>query len=99
MSIIQTRRRFLASAALAGAAGVLRAPQSQAAEGPLETNSVRVIRSPSICLAPQYVAEELLRAEGFTDVRYVNLPARISFEEALGRGDADFSLQFALIQV
>ena len=25
----------------------------------------------AICLAPQYVAEELLRAEGFTDVRYV----------------------------
>ena len=27
--------------------------------------------SPGICIAPQYVAEELLRAEGFTDVRYV----------------------------
>ena len=26
---------------------------------------------PAICVAPQYVAEELLRAEGFTDVRYV----------------------------
>jgi NitT/TauT family transport system substrate-binding protein len=99
MPIIQTRRRFLATLSLAGAAGVLRAPQSQAAEGPLETTSVRVIRSSSICLAPQYVAEELLRAEGFADVRYVNLPARISFEEALGRGEADFSLNFALVQV
>jgi NitT/TauT family transport system substrate-binding protein len=60
---------------------------------------VRVIQNPSICLAPQYVAEELLRAEGFADVRYVSLPARICFEEALGHGEADFSLQFALIQV
>ena len=25
----------------------------------------------SICLAPVYIAEELLRAEGFTDIRYV----------------------------
>jgi NitT/TauT family transport system substrate-binding protein len=60
---------------------------------------VRVIQNPSICLAPQYVAEELLRAEGFADVRYVTVAPRIPFEQALGRGEADFSLDFALIQV
>jgi NitT/TauT family transport system substrate-binding protein len=26
---------------------------------------------PSICLAPQYVAEQLLHAEGFTHIEYV----------------------------
>jgi NitT/TauT family transport system substrate-binding protein len=29
---------------------------------------------PSACLAPQYAAEELLRAEGFTDISYVDMP-------------------------
>ncbi len=99
MPIIQTRRRFLATAGLAGAAGVLRAPQSLAAEGPLETNSVRLIKVAALCLAPQYVAEELLRAEGFTDVRYVYLPPRSSVGDAVGRGEADFSLNFALAHV
>jgi NitT/TauT family transport system substrate-binding protein len=32
------------------------------------------LKFPGICLAPQYVAEDLLRAEGFTDVQYVELP-------------------------
>jgi NitT/TauT family transport system substrate-binding protein len=97
--MMQTRRRFLTTLTLAGGAGLARMPRVLAAEPRLETTSVRVIRNPSICIAPQYVAEELLRAEGFADVRYVNTPARISFEEALGRGEADFSLNFALIQV
>jgi NitT/TauT family transport system substrate-binding protein len=97
--MMQTRRRFLTTLALAGAEGLACTPRALAAEQSLETTLVRLIRNPSICLAPQYVAEELLRAEGFADVRYVNLPARIPFEEALGRGEADFSLQFALIQV
>jgi NitT/TauT family transport system substrate-binding protein len=97
--MMQTRRRFLTTLTLAGGAGLAGMPRVLAAEPPPETTSVRVIRNPSICLAPQYVAEELLRAEGFTDVRYVTVPPRISFEEALGRGEADFSLNFALVQV
>ena len=28
-------------------------------------------KAPVTCLAPQYLAEELLHAEGFTDVRYI----------------------------
>ena len=31
-------------------------------------------KDPGICVAPQYVVEELLRAEGFTDIRYVPFP-------------------------
>jgi len=96
MPVVPTRRRFLAAAALASAAGLLRAPRSLAAEGPLETNSVRLLKLAAICLAPQYVAEELLRAEGFTDVRYVDMPPRSFVGDAVGRGEADFSLNFAL---
>ena len=39
------------------------APENQVRTG---LTSVRLMRIPAICLAPQYVAEELLRAEGFS---------------------------------
>jgi NitT/TauT family transport system substrate-binding protein len=71
MSIIQSRRDFMASLSAAGAAGLLGARASLADEGPLETTTIRLPHNSNICLAPQYVAEELLRTEGFTDVRYV----------------------------
>jgi NitT/TauT family transport system substrate-binding protein len=32
---------------------------------------IRLSRQPAVCFAPTYVAEELLRLEGFTDVEYV----------------------------
>jgi NitT/TauT family transport system substrate-binding protein len=60
MPIRQTRRRFLTTLTLAGAAGLVRAPRVRAAEGVLETTAVRLVRDPGICLAPQYAAEELL---------------------------------------
>ena len=54
-----------------------RAPGSRAAaEEPLETTSVRLLQGTPICGAPVYVAEELLRAEGFTDIRYVETRER-----------------------
>ena len=71
MPVRQTRRRFLETLSLAGAAGLIRARQSPAAEEALETTSVRLLKGTPICGAPVYVAEELLRAEGFTDIRYV----------------------------
>ena len=68
MSIMQTRRRFLGTLSLAGAAGLVRPPTVFAAEGKLETTSVRLAKMPDMCMAPQLVAQELLREEGFTDV-------------------------------
>ena len=40
-------------------------------------------------MAPQYVAEDLLRAEGFTDVEYVLRPPAAP-AIALGRGEVGF---------
>ena len=40
-------------------------------KAPPETTTIRLSRDPSICLAPGYIADDLLRAEGFTDIRYV----------------------------
>jgi len=95
MLTIQTRRRFLSSLSLAGAAGLLRGPQALAAVAPPETTVVRLSKIPGICIAPQYVAEELLRAEGFTDVRYVETTAGEASTEALAKGNIDLSLNFA----
>jgi NitT/TauT family transport system substrate-binding protein len=95
MAIVQTRRRFLATLSLAGAAGLVRAPQSRAAEGTLETTSVRFMRTPSLCHAPQFVAEELLRAEGFTDIQYIESKSTAEINEAVASGKVDFNTHFA----
>jgi NitT/TauT family transport system substrate-binding protein len=90
MSMVQTRRRFLTTLSAASAAGLVRAPPALAADGALETTTVRIAKIGTICLAPQYASEELLRAEGFTDIRYVEVPGN-HMAEAIGRGDADFT--------
>jgi NitT/TauT family transport system substrate-binding protein len=64
------------------------------AEEELETTSLRFIKTGSICSAPQDVAEELLRAEGFTDIRYLSLPSQ-SFQEKLASGELDLGLEYA----
>jgi NitT/TauT family transport system substrate-binding protein len=94
MRTTQTRRRFLTTLSLVGAAGLVRGPPALAAEGALETTTVRLSKNPGICLAPQYVAEELLSAEGFTDIRYVETPAA-TVPEAIGRGKVDFGMNYA----
>jgi NitT/TauT family transport system substrate-binding protein len=95
MTSTQTRRGFLTTLALTSAAGLMRLPQVLAAEGPLETTAVRLLRFPGICIAPQYVAEEFLRAEGFTDIRYVDVGPGAELSAKVGRGEADFTLDFA----
>src|SRR5215831_17676951 len=67
-----SRRRFLGGLTLAGTAGLLGLrPALVAAEPPPETRRIRLIKITGICVAPQYVADDLLRVEGFTDVEYV----------------------------
>jgi len=98
MPMRQSRRRFLTTLSMAGAAGLVRVPLAQAAEGTPETTTVRIFANrPGICVAPQYIAEPLLRAEGFTDVHFVGLTAITGAPaaEAVGSGDADFTVSFA----
>jgi NitT/TauT family transport system substrate-binding protein len=96
MPMRQTRRRFLTTLSGAGAVGLFHAPRVLAAEGPLETTSVRLFKSSLICsAAPQYAAEELLRAEGFKEIAYVEVP-RIEAPRAFADGAVDFSVTFAV---
>jgi len=97
MQIIQSRRHFLASASLAAAAGVLGAPGSLADEPPLETSTIRLPFNSNLCLAPQFVAEELLRAEGFTEVRYVPGTGGLTEPQMAGRGEIDFGTTTAAV--
>ena len=91
-----TRREFLATAALAGT-GALSGlcSDSGAAEPALETTKLRLVRTTSICQAPQYVAEELLRGEGFTDIQYVTKSSPGEIGKTLASGEANINLHFA----
>jgi NitT/TauT family transport system substrate-binding protein len=91
---VQSRRDFLARASIAAAAGVLGPRGSLAAEGPPEVTTIRLRRDPSICVAPLYIAEDLLRAEGFTDIRYVAVPGT-EMAQMMARGEIDFGAFFA----
>jgi NitT/TauT family transport system substrate-binding protein len=91
-----TRRRFLGGLTLTGVGGLLRIrPESIAAEPPPETTTIRLFLWPSLCVGPQFVAEDLLRGEGFTDVHYVQKEGGLGAEKALTSGELDINSQFA----
>ena len=73
MQWASSRRRMLATLSSATAAGLISGARGMAQEAPPETTTVRLTKIPGICIAPQYVAEELLRGEGFTNVQYIEL--------------------------
>ena len=87
MQLTQSRRDFLARLSAAGAAGVLGGRTSLADEGPPETTTIRLPHDPSVCVVPAYMADDLLRAEGFTDVRYVPTLAGFTVTRMAGRGE------------
>jgi len=59
----------------------------------LETTRIRLSQFAGICLAPQYMAADLLKAEGFTEVEYVPVePARQY--QAFASGEVDVSMAF-----
>ena len=103
----QSRRRFLTHAAFAGAAGLggfLASGKSLAAEPPPEVTTIRFAKDPATCIAPQ-VFEELLRAEGFTEIRYVDVTeAHVrradaansdALSDMIAHGEVDFGRTFA----
>jgi NitT/TauT family transport system substrate-binding protein len=93
MQIIQSRRDFLANLSAFSAVGFFGAHRALADEGPPETTAVRLVKQLGTCTAPQYLAEELLRAEGFTDVKYVQMP--VAPAKMVGLGDVDFGMSMA----
>jgi NitT/TauT family transport system substrate-binding protein len=95
MQIIQSRRDFLASVSAAGAAGVLGARVPLADEGPPEVTTIRLPYNNNVCIAPTNIADDLLRAEGFTDVQYRPIASGPTSVQMAGRGEVDIGVTFA----
>ena len=92
------RRAFVHGAAAASVTRLLGVPSTEA-EPPPETQRIRLGGSPGICFAPQYVAEPLLKAEGFKDVEYVkytSAPERAT-DRATGQIDMTMDLATSLV--
>ena len=91
-----TRRKFLSTTALGGT-GALLGPLTQviAAEPPPETARIKLVQTFSMCEAPQFVAEELLHGEGFSEVEYVKRDGPYDIADVLASGEVDISFHFA----
>ena len=83
------RRRFLTGAGALSATSLLGLPQIASAEPPPEISRVRLSNLGALCFAPQFVAEELLKFEGFSEVEYVKVEDGIPKTLA---ESADFSM-------
>jgi NitT/TauT family transport system substrate-binding protein len=94
-----SRRDFLSGVSSLGAASLLGLPGRAAAEPPPETTKLRIWGGGGVvtCVVPVYAAQDLLlRAEGFTDVQYVEPGGNTSSwpPDSLLSGEADISLSF-----
>jgi len=95
------RRAFVKGmAALAGSAGLFGYDLRPAsAEPPPETTKIRLVQNPAICFAPQYLAEELLRLEGFSHVEYVPQASEEAPHMVMTAGRADITMDGAPVLV
>ena len=90
------RREFLAKTGAAGTALYLSTYSSLSfavKEPPPETTVLRLRKWVPACWVPFYVAEPLLRAEGFTDIRYVSGPGT-EYVEMIEREEVDLGPSF-----
>ena len=90
---VRSRRKFMGRVGLVAAAGLLGMPLPEsAAESAPETTTLRTAHGVTMCEAPQSLAEQLLRAEGFTDIRYV---VTSNVDQELAAGKVDVVLRYA----
>ncbi len=88
-----SRRRLLAHSAALSAASLLGAASSPAfADPPPEVKKLRLVHDIAICFAPQYLAEEFLHLEGFTEVEWVQLPTSKALA-GVNAGAADMTME------
>ena len=85
------RRRFLTGAASLSAAALLGTAGPICAEPPPEVKRIRLAHDIAVCIAPQYLAEEFLHLEGFTQVEWVKLPTSNALA-SVDSGAADMTM-------
>jgi NitT/TauT family transport system substrate-binding protein len=90
--VVTERRRFLIHAFAFGGATFLGLPSGASAEVPPETRTIRFGYDPVICVAPMFLAEQLLGMEGFTRVEYVQREADETFPDMLVSGKVDLGV-------
>jgi NitT/TauT family transport system substrate-binding protein len=90
------RRHFLSGVATVGTGTLLGLPaRSFGAEAPPETTRLRLGKIPVVCTAPQFVAEQLFQAEGFSDTQYLTRPGATGWTmKALGAGEIDITVNY-----
>lgn len=92
-----TRREFIGRmTGISAASAFSLYPGIVKAEPPPETTSINIVFDPTfaiLCYGPQYVATELLKLEGFTDISYVPYLEGEGASDArvVGTGNADIS--------
>jgi NitT/TauT family transport system substrate-binding protein len=90
-----SRREFLSKLSVAGGAALLGlGDPSAAAEAPPETKKLTLSRGDSICQAPQYVAEALLKNEGFTEVQYLKGERGGAIAKSIASGEVQITQNF-----
>jgi NitT/TauT family transport system substrate-binding protein len=82
----------MSGVAAAGGASLLRAERAEAADGPLETTTVRFQKDGLCNSSIFYAAEEMLHAEGFTEIRYIEGGRSI---RPVTHSEVDFSPAYA----
>jgi NitT/TauT family transport system substrate-binding protein len=87
-----TRRRFLSDASALGSAALLGLPVVADAEPAPETTTIRFGYDPVICVAPMFLAEDLLRLEGFSTIDYVQRAADETFPGMLVANKTDLGV-------
>ena len=95
-----TRRDFLAGTSALGATSLLGFARVASAEPPPEPppEITRIrLNTGWGCTSPLYIAEELLRAEGFSDVQYLADNTReIGTSKLIATGAADLDMSFGM---
>ena len=101
MQTVQSRRRFLTGLTAFGTAALAGTRGSHADEGQPETTTVRlpVFAKVSDCQSPMYMAGDLLRAEGFTEIQFVDSGTGLDSSDWIGHDEIDFDWNYPLAHV
>ena len=86
------RRTFIKRTSSLGAVSLLGISSQSRAETSPPTRKIRLGRSSFICFAPQYLAEEFLRLEGFDEIEYVPLPPNNTYQSMVAAGGVDLAI-------
>lgn len=75
------------------------AARAIAAKAALDTTAIRIAQNSSISLAPMYACAELLRADGFGEIRFVELAAGTPAINATAQGEVDFAASLPVVPI